>query len=83
MGVLAMRRQGETFAAIVAETGYHPATISKWVRAGDPLGSWHRLGPGSAGTRKPGGELARPFVSIAAMFGARVRGTSSCRPALP
>ena len=36
MDVLAMRRQGMTFAEIGAETGYHPATISKWCRNGGP-----------------------------------------------
>ena len=36
MDVLAMKRQGMTFAEIAAETGYHPATISKWVREGGP-----------------------------------------------
>lgn len=36
MDVLAMRRQGLSFTEIAAETGYHPATISKWVREGGP-----------------------------------------------
>ena len=36
MDVLAMRRQGKTYAEIADETGYHPATISKWVREGGP-----------------------------------------------
>lgn len=34
--VLALRRQGLTIAEIAAEVGYHPATISKWLRAGGP-----------------------------------------------
>ena len=36
MDVLAMRRQGKTYVEIADETGYHPATISKWVRDGGP-----------------------------------------------
>ena len=36
MDVLAMRRQGMSFKEIGDETGYHPATISKWVREGGP-----------------------------------------------
>jgi transposase len=36
MDVLAMRRQGMSFVEIAKETGYHPATISKWVREGGP-----------------------------------------------
>lgn len=36
MDVLAMRRQGLSVAEIVAETEYHPATISKWLKAGGP-----------------------------------------------
>lgn len=34
--VLALRRQGLTIAEIAAEVGYHPATVSKWLRAGGP-----------------------------------------------
>jgi transposase len=34
--VLALRRQGLTIAEIAAQIGYHPATISKWLRAGGP-----------------------------------------------
>ena len=34
--VLALRRQGLTIAEIAAETGYHPATIGKWLAAGGP-----------------------------------------------
>ena len=36
MDVLALRRQGLTIAEIANETGYHPATISKWLAAGSP-----------------------------------------------
>ena len=36
MDVLAMRRQGMSFVEIGDATGYHPATISKWVREGGP-----------------------------------------------
>jgi transposase len=36
MDVLAMKRAGMTFNEIAAETGYHPATISKWCREGGP-----------------------------------------------
>lgn len=36
MDVLAMRRQGLSIAEIAAETGYHRATISKWLKAGGP-----------------------------------------------
>ena len=34
--VLALRRQGRTIAEIAAELGYHPATVSKWLRHGGP-----------------------------------------------
>jgi len=36
MDVLAMRRQGMSFKEIGEALGYHPATISKWVRSGGP-----------------------------------------------
>jgi transposase len=36
MDVLAMKRAGMTFEEIGLETGYHPATISKWYREGGP-----------------------------------------------
>ena len=36
MDVLAMRRQGLSISEIADETGYHPATISKWLKAGSP-----------------------------------------------
>jgi transposase len=36
MDVLAMRRQGLSISEIAEETGYHPATISKWVKSGGP-----------------------------------------------
>src|SRR4051794_12041182 len=35
-GVLALRRQGRTIVEIAEELGYHPATISKWLRDGGP-----------------------------------------------
>lgn len=35
-GVLALRRQGMTIVEIADELGYHPATISKWLKAGGP-----------------------------------------------
>ncbi len=34
--VLALRRQGKTMTEIAEKTGYHPATISKWLRTGGP-----------------------------------------------
>lgn len=36
MDVLALKRQGWTIAEIADELGYHPATISKWLRNGGP-----------------------------------------------
>lgn len=36
MDVLAMRRQGLSIREIADATGYHPATISRWVKAGGP-----------------------------------------------
>ena len=36
MDVLAMRRQGLSYVEIGETTGYHPATIAKWVRNGGP-----------------------------------------------
>jgi transposase len=36
MDILAMRRQGLSISEIAAQTGYHAATISKWVRTGGP-----------------------------------------------
>ena len=35
-GVLALSRQGKTIIEIADELGYHPATISKWLRNGGP-----------------------------------------------
>ncbi len=34
--VLALRRQGMTIAEIAVKVGYHPATVSKWLRTGGP-----------------------------------------------
>ena len=36
MDVLALHRQGFTIAEIADELGYHPATISNWLKAGGP-----------------------------------------------
>ena len=36
MDVLALKRQGWTIAEIAEELGYHPATISNWIRNGGP-----------------------------------------------
>jgi transposase len=36
MDVLAMRRQGLTITEIARDTGYHPKTISDWLRNGGP-----------------------------------------------
>jgi len=33
-GVLALKRQGRTITEIAEELGYHPATISNWLRNG-------------------------------------------------
>lgn len=37
--VLELRRQGWSISEIAREVGYHPATISKWLRAGGPPAS--------------------------------------------
>jgi transposase len=36
MDVMAMKRQGLTIKEIAAETGYHPKTISSWLKSGGP-----------------------------------------------
>ena len=36
MDVLAMKRQGMSYVEIGEQLGYHPATISKWCKAGGP-----------------------------------------------
>ena len=36
MDLLALRRQGNTIGEIAEKLGYHPATISKWLRDGGP-----------------------------------------------
>jgi hypothetical protein len=36
MDVLALHRQGFTITEIADELGYHPATISSWMKAGGP-----------------------------------------------
>lgn len=35
-GVLALKRQGKTITEIAVELGYHPATISNWLKNGGP-----------------------------------------------
>ena len=34
--VLELKRQGWSITEIAAEVGYHPATVSKWLKAGGP-----------------------------------------------
>ena len=36
MDVMAMKRQGMSIKEIAEETGYHPSTISSWLRNGGP-----------------------------------------------
>ena len=36
MDVMAMKRQGLTIKEIAEETGYHPSTISNWLKNGGP-----------------------------------------------
>lgn len=36
MDLMALRRQGKTIAEIAEELGYHPATVSGWIRKGGP-----------------------------------------------
>ena len=36
MDVMAMKRQGMSIKEIAEETGYHPSTISGWLRNGGP-----------------------------------------------
>jgi len=36
MDVLKLQRQGFTVAEIADELGYHPATISRWIKDGGP-----------------------------------------------
>ena len=36
MDVMAMKRQGLTIKEIAEETGYHPSTISSWLKNGGP-----------------------------------------------
>ena len=36
MDVMAMKRQGMSIKEIAEETGYHPSTISSWLRHGGP-----------------------------------------------
>ena len=45
MDVQAMRRQGLTITEIASETGYHPKTISDWLRDGGPPQRRRRSAP--------------------------------------
>ena len=36
MDVMAMKRQGLSIKEIAEETGYHPSTISSWLKNGGP-----------------------------------------------
>jgi len=45
MDVQAMRRQGLTITEIASETGYHPKTISDWLRNGGPPQRRRRSAP--------------------------------------
>jgi len=36
MDVMAMKRQGHSIKEIAEETGYHPSTISSWLKNGGP-----------------------------------------------
>lgn len=45
MDVLAMRRQGLTITEIARDTGYHPKTISNWLRNGGPPGQRSTTAP--------------------------------------
>ena len=36
MDVMAMKRQGLSIKEIAEETGYHPSTISNWLKNGGP-----------------------------------------------
>ena len=51
MDVLAMRRQGMSYVEIGEELGYHPDTISAWVKKGGPrgCGDGPGRGPGVGG----------------------------------
>jgi len=50
MDLLALRRQGNTIGEIAEKLGYHPATISKWLRDGAAAGEDDR--PGGQGDRR-------------------------------
>ncbi len=58
MDVLALKRQGWTLAEIADELGYHPATISKWLRNGGPPGQ--RAVAAAERLVAPAGRLASP-----------------------
>ena len=59
MDVLGMRRQGLTITEIAGELGYHPATISKWLKAGGPPPARDDR-PGSDWWSTSAGERASP-----------------------
>jgi transposase len=68
MDVLALRRQGLSISEIAAETGYHPATISKWLAAGGPPERRGRQAPPVIDERWAVriGELVRPAPRLLA-----------------
>jgi transposase len=45
MDVMAMKRQGLSIKEIAEETGYHPSTISNWLRNGGPTEKRSRVAP--------------------------------------
>ena len=45
MDVMAMKRQGLSIKEIAEETGYHPSTISSWLKNGGPPEQAHRAPP--------------------------------------
>ena len=56
MDVMAMKRQGMSIKEIAEETGYHPSTISGWLRNGGP--PERRRGPRSVIDEYWAGEIA-------------------------
>ena len=46
MDVMAMKRQGLSIKEIAEETGYHPSTISNWLKNGGPTEKRSRADPG-------------------------------------
>ncbi len=74
MDVQALKRQGWTIAEIAGELGYHPATISNWLRNGGPAGQARR-GPVPARDRRAMGRPHRRahHAAVAATGHERVR----------